>query len=100
MSDPPEEDDIIAFLKAGGVPVTRAAYLEVYFMGEVPEEISWEHELEFPEFLGRSIPGGSADVLGSPGYAAGDEGDAQDRRRAGSCAARQPSTKKHPVLLT
>ena len=37
MSDPPEEDDIIAFLKAGGVPVTREAYLEVYFMGEVPE---------------------------------------------------------------
>jgi hypothetical protein len=61
QTDPPEEDDIIAFLKAGNVPVTREHYLEVFFMGEVPKEIPWEYELELPEFLRRARPVGETD---------------------------------------
>ena len=42
---------VIELLKEYGIPVNRENYLELAYMGDVPEELSAEEELELPEEL-------------------------------------------------
>ena len=42
---------IIELLKEYGIPVNRENYLELAYLGEPPEELSAEEELELPEQL-------------------------------------------------
>jgi hypothetical protein len=52
MSDKTQADDpVLAYLQKHGIEVTRENYLDIMFLGDPPDELSWEHELELPEAL-------------------------------------------------
>jgi hypothetical protein len=40
---------VLAAMKYYGSPETRDEFLNLFYMGDVPEEISAENECEFPE---------------------------------------------------
>jgi len=47
MSSSPLKD----YMQKHGIPVTRANYLEIHYMGKPPNQISAEQEAEMPEEL-------------------------------------------------
>jgi hypothetical protein len=50
------EDGTLSLLKDSGVPVTRENYLQLAYMGQLPEEWTWEHEMDLPPELQESDP--------------------------------------------
>jgi len=42
-------DPVVDLMLKNKIPLTRENYLNVAYMGEVPEELSAEQELELPE---------------------------------------------------
>jgi hypothetical protein len=44
-------DPVVKLMKRYQMPVTRENYLELAYMGEVPEELSAEQELALPKEL-------------------------------------------------
>lgn len=43
------DDGVLALMKRFNMPMTREQYLELAYMGEVPEEIGAEEEAGLPE---------------------------------------------------
>jgi hypothetical protein len=42
------DDIVLAWMKKEGVPLTRETYLQIAYMGDVPEEIGGEIEASIP----------------------------------------------------
>jgi hypothetical protein len=51
-------DPVVKLMKRYQMPVTRENYLELAYMGEVPEELSAEQELALPKKLQKQRNGG------------------------------------------
>jgi hypothetical protein len=53
---PESEDGLLALMRHYGIPITRESYLELAYMGEPPEELSAEEEMNLPPEL-RKVKG-------------------------------------------
>jgi hypothetical protein len=61
MSAPFRDDPVLSYMEKHGIEVTRENYIAIMFLGDPPEEMTWEQELELPEKLRRPLPGGQPD---------------------------------------
>jgi hypothetical protein len=46
--DGPVADGLLALMRAYSIPISREAYLELAYMGEPPNELSAEEEMNLP----------------------------------------------------
>jgi len=46
-----DEDGVIVMMRKFNIPLTRKNYLDLAYMGDVPEELSAEEEADIPEMF-------------------------------------------------
>lgn len=55
-------DAVVEYMKQKNIPLTRDRYLNLAYMGEVPEPLSAEEEAQIPEEIKGGSNGGQTDL--------------------------------------